>query len=156
MCPLRQRLICAIIFVKILKCAPSNMIRLQSQMCPLKILECAPLKQWIWIKCAPWKQNEINLCDSALCPLITWNGKDLKTCVKCLLNVQCAWKNSTVYIWFTHFCREFHLFAITRFLGGTFGQDLVGGGTRFPSFTHQSVPRSKCTHVPRGPSNHFV
>ena len=64
-------------------------------MCPLKILECAPLKQWIWIKCAPWKHNKINLCDSALfwwnpqicppktkilnqmCPLITQNVQTL-------------------------------------------------------------------------------
>ena len=36
-----------------------------NKMCPLKILECAPFKQWIWIKYAPSKQNKINLCYSA-------------------------------------------------------------------------------------------
>ena len=30
----------------------------------------------------------------------------------------------------THFCREFSFVAITRFLGGTIGQNLVGGGTQ--------------------------
>ena len=35
-----------------------------------------------------------------------------------------------IYSWFTHFCREFSFVAITRFLGGTFGQNLVGGGTK--------------------------
>ena len=30
---------------------------------------------------------------------------------------------------FTHFCREISFVAITRFLGGTFGQNMVGGGT---------------------------
>ena len=36
----------------------------------------------------------------------------------------------TVYTWFTHSCRESSLVAITRFLGGTFGQNLLGGGTK--------------------------
>ena len=76
-------------------------------MCPLnydltQMSNVPPLKQWIWIKCA-WKCNviprffvKISICPlktmisnqvCPLCPLITWNWKDLKTCVKCLLNV---------------------------------------------------------------------
>ena len=35
-----------------------------------------------------------------------------------------------VYTWFTHFCRELSFVVIMRFLGGTFGQNLVGGGTK--------------------------
>ena len=36
----------------------------------------------------------------------------------------------TVYTRLTHFCRELNLVAIKRFLGGTFCQNLVGGGTK--------------------------
>ena len=31
---------------------------------------------------------------------------------------------------FTHFCREISFVVITRVLGGTFGENLVGGGTK--------------------------
>ena len=32
--------------------------------------------------------------------------------------------------WFMHFCCELSFVAITRFLGGTFGQNLIGGGSK--------------------------
>ena len=55
------------------------------------------------------------------------HGKDLKTCVKCFFMFMVLKKQ---FIWFTHFCRELSFVAITRFLRGTFGQNLMGGGTK--------------------------
>ena len=84
------------------RCAPSN-FRIW--------LKCAPFKQWVWLKCAPFKQQIWLKCSTEV--------SFAATAFKIL-----------IYSWFTHFCREFSFVAITRFLGGTFGQNLVGGGTK--------------------------
>ena len=60
-----------------------------------------------------------------MCPLITWNGKDLTTCVKCLLNVH--GKTAQFFFWFTHLsriklCRDYALF------GGHFWTKFDGRG----------------------------
>ena len=115
MCPFKQRIL--------LKCVPSNILVFESTVPPLD-----------------------NKFDSDVPPLLAYdtnvpplNDKfdsnvppQNTTRLICRTEVSFAATafKILIYSWFTHFCREFSFVAITRFLGGTFGQNLVGGGTK--------------------------
>ena len=83
---------------KILKCAPSNWISLR--------VKCAPLKQWIWIKCAPSHTMRL-ICLVMHLVFSKILKYALQTFLRFIIHM--------IYTGFTHFCREISLVAITHF-----------------------------------------
>ena len=74
-------------------------------------------------------------------PLYIAQSGDLDRCYRCLTDslttlkdratqLLIKYKSGALVTQFTHFCREISFVAITRVLGGTFGKNLVRGGTK--------------------------